>query len=102
MATSGRLARKSATAAVSSAAGTFGASIDSMGLGCSPLTTVLCGDGELAAPEQCDDSNLARGDGCDKVDAVASPRLGLRPVGPPSMHLMLFMHLIFSFRCRSG
>jgi len=52
--------------AVSAIEGTVGASIDSMSLGCSPLETVLCGDGVMVAPEQCDDGNLARGDGCDR------------------------------------
>lgn len=51
--------------AVSAVAGTAGAFVDSMGIGCSPLSTVLCGDGVLTAPEQCDDGNLSRADGCD-------------------------------------
>lgn len=51
---------------VSSVFGTSGLSVDSMGLGCSAISTVLCGDGELAAPEMCDDGNLTRGDGCGR------------------------------------
>jgi cysteine-rich repeat protein len=51
---------------VSSVFGTSGSSIDSMGLGCSAISTVLCGDGELAPPEECDDGNLTQGDGCDR------------------------------------
>ena len=54
------------TEVVSSIFGTGGLSIDSMGLGCSPISTVLCGDGVLAAPEMCDDGNLIQGDGCGR------------------------------------
>lgn len=46
--------------------GTAGLSVDSMGLGCSAISTVLCGDGVLVAPETCDDGNLIRRDGCDQ------------------------------------
>lgn len=51
---------------VSSIFGGSGLSIDSMGLGCSAISTVLCGDGELSAPETCDDGNLTQGDGCSR------------------------------------
>lgn len=50
---------------VTEASGTVGTSIDGMGLGCSPISTVVCGDGVVAAPETCDDGNLVRRDGCD-------------------------------------
>ncbi len=50
---------------VNEVSGTVGASIGSMGLGCGPISTVLCGDGVVAHPEMCDDGNLTRHDGCD-------------------------------------
>lgn len=56
----------SQTEVVSSIFGTAGLALDSMGLGCSAISTVLCGDGELAAPETCDDGNLIQGDGCSR------------------------------------
>lgn len=56
----------SAREVVSSLEGGTGTSIDMMGLGCSPISTVVCGDGTTTAPEMCDDGNLLRGDGCGR------------------------------------
>lgn len=50
---------------VSEVTDTTGQSIDSIRLGCSAISTVLCGDGVQVAPETCDDGNLTRHDGCD-------------------------------------
>ncbi|MBS1122182.1 MAG: Fibro-slime domain protein [Deltaproteobacteria bacterium] len=49
---------------VSSIFGSAGGLVDSLGLRCSAISTVLCGDGTLVLPETCDDGNVSPGDGC--------------------------------------
>ncbi|MGE0404082.1 MAG: DUF4215 domain-containing protein [Kofleriaceae bacterium] len=50
---------------VGRAFGTIGSSLDWLGLACSAVSAVVCGDSVVVAPETCDDGNLDRHDGCD-------------------------------------
>jgi cysteine-rich repeat protein len=52
-------------AIVTEVSASLGSSVDLMGLGCSPLLVVVCGDDVVTASETCDDGNLERRDGCD-------------------------------------
>ena len=51
---------------VSGVFGAHGIAIDRMGLECSEISAVVCGDGVMAKPEACDDGNLIPHDGCDE------------------------------------
>lgn len=50
---------------IGGALGGVGTALTWLGLACSPISAVACGDGVATAPETCDDGNLLRHDGCD-------------------------------------
>lgn len=51
---------------VSGVFGGKGIAIDHLGMTCSEIAAVVCGDGIVATPETCDDGNLVPHDGCDE------------------------------------